>query len=237
MEIEVLENPGQVARRAAAYVAKAARDAVRARGQFVVGFSGGHTPEAMFRHLARENVPWSDVQVVQVDERIAPAGHPDRNLLQLQRWLVTGSTLEKKQVHAMPVESDDLEAAARRYASTLQTLSGKPAVLDLVHLGLGTDGHTASLVPGDAALAVEHSDVTVTGPYQGWRRMTLTYPAINRARQILWMVTGSGKSTALSMLRAGDTQIPAGRVRRGHALLLTDTPVHRTGLFPPFKEN
>jgi 6-phosphogluconolactonase len=167
-------------------------------------------------------VPWKSVQVVQVDERVAPAGDPDRNLTHLYGSLLDHAPLRREQIHAMPVESPDLEAAAKRYALTLQEIAGSPPVLDLVHLGLGPDGHTASLVPGDAVLNVTDSDVALTGVYQGRRRMTLTYPILNRARRILWLVTGKDKVSALTRLREGDVSIPAGRVQRDNAVVLAD---------------
>ena len=108
------------------------------------------------------------------------------------------------------------------YAQTLQEIAGSPPVLDLVHLGLGPDGHTASLVPGDPVLDVTDADVALTGVYQGRRRMTLTYPILNRARRILWLVTGSEKAGPLVRLRQGDPSIPAGRVRQDQALVLAD---------------
>jgi 6-phosphogluconolactonase len=122
----------------------------------------------------------------------------------------------------MPVESPDLEAAAKEYAKVLAKIAGAPPVLDLVHLGLGPDGHTASLVPGDAVLQVNDADVAVTGIYQGRRRMTLTYPVINRSRRVLWLVTGSEKAEMLVRLRNGDPSIPAGRVDQQRALVLAD---------------
>jgi 6-phosphogluconolactonase len=184
--------------------------------------SGGHTPWIMLRALATEDVPWDAVHVYQVDERVAPAGDPDRNLTHLQESLLQHAPLRPENVHAMPVESPDLKSAAAQYAAVLQELAGSPPVLDLVHLGLGPDGHTASLVPGDPVLKITDVDVGVTGVYQGHQRMTLTYPAINRARRVLWVVTGSEKVEMLRRLLDGDESIPAGRVHREQALALAD---------------
>ncbi len=184
--------------------------------------SGGRTPWQMLRLLAAEKMPWKDVHVVQVDERVAPAGDLDRNLTHLRETLLEHAPLPPEQLYAMPVESPDLEAAAKRYALTLREIAGSPPVLDLVHLGLGTDGHTASLVPGDAVLDVTHADVALTGEYQGRRRMTLTCPLLKRSRRVLWLVTGREKAGMFLRLRNGDTSIPAGRIRRDHALVFAD---------------
>ncbi len=222
MEIERLVGAGAVAGRAAALVAAEARSAVAARGRFTLALSGGRTPWMMLRALAGEDVPWGSVHVVQVDERVAPAGDPDRNLTHLLESLLEHAPLPAEQLHAMPVEMTDLEAAAARYARTLREIAGSPPVLDLVHLGLGADGHTASLVPGDPILDVSGADVGLTRLYQGRRRMSLTFPALDRARRILWLVTGAGKVGMLARLREGDPSIPAGRVRRDRALVLAD---------------
>jgi 6-phosphogluconolactonase len=222
MNIEVLDSADVVAQRAAAIIAADARAAVAARGRFVMAVSGGHTPWVMLRALGAEDVPWPAIHVVQVDERVAPAGHPDRNLTHLRESLLDHAPLGPEQIHAMPVESPDLEAAAEEYAATLLQIAGSPPVLDLVHLGLGPDGHTASLVPGDRVLEVDDADVAVTGIYQGRRRMTLTYPIINRSRRVLWVVTGSEKVPMLNRFLDGDESIPAGRVRRERALMLAD---------------
>jgi 6-phosphogluconolactonase len=144
-----------------------------------------------------------------VDERVAPAGHADRKLTHLLESLLDDSPIRPEQIHAMPVESPNLETAAKQYAATLVELAGSPPTLDLVHLGLGPDGHTASLVPGDQVLNVSQADVALTGVYQGRRRMTLTYPIINRARRILWLVTGSEKVGILARLENGDPSIPS----------------------------
>ena len=196
--------------------------AVAARSQFVMAVSGGHTPWIMLRALANEDVPWEDIHVVQVDERVAPAGHPDRNLTHLQETLLHHLPIRPEQIHAMPVESPNLEAAARQYALTLCEIAGSPPTLDLVHLGLGPDGHTASLVPGDPVLNVSDTDVALTGSYQGRRRMTLTYPVIDRARRILWLVTGSEKVEMLVRLRQGDASIPAGGIRQDRTSIFAD---------------
>jgi 6-phosphogluconolactonase len=222
MKIEILPDADVVARQAAVLIAAEARSAVAARGRFLLAVSGGHTPWQMLRDLARETVPWEGVHVVQVDERVAPAGDPDRNLTHLRESLLAHAPLRPEQIHAMPVEDPDLEAAARHYARTLEEIAGQPPVLDLVHLGLGPDGHTASLVPGDPALDVADADVAPTGVYQGRRRMTLTYPVLNRARHILWLVTGDAKAGMLLRLRDGDRGIPAGRVRQDQATVLAD---------------
>jgi 6-phosphogluconolactonase len=222
MEIRILADADSVARDAAAIIAGEARAALAARGRFVVAFSGGQTPWQMLRVLAGEEVPWKDVHVVQVDERVAPAGDPDRNLTHLRESLLEHAPLRPDQLYAMPVEEKNLESAAQSYARTLQQIAGTPPVLDLVHLGLGPDGHTASLVPGDRVLNVTDADVALTGAYQGRRRMTLTYPILNRSRRVLWLVTGSEKASMLVRLRDGDLSIPAGRVRRDHALVLAD---------------
>ncbi len=221
MKIEVLADSDSVARTAAAMIAEHARAAVVARGRFIVGVSGGQTPGAMLRLLAGEDVPWRSVHVVQVDERIAPADHPERNLTGLRESL-RNSPLRPEHIHAMPVEAPDLGVAAGRYSELLRTIAGIPPVLDVAHLGLGADGHTASLVPGDLILGVTDTDVALTGDYGGRRRMTLTVPMLNRSRRILWVVTGIEKADALAGLCDGDRSIPAGLIRRDHALLLAD---------------
>ena len=203
-------------------IAEKARSGVAARGRFIMAVSGGRTPWMMLRALTNQDMPWEKVHVVQVDERVAPAGHPDRNLTQLRDSLLTRAPLPMDHIYAMPVEAADLEAAAAQYAAKLQEIAGSPPVLDLAHLGLGADGHTASLIPGDPVLKVAEADVALTGLYQGRRRMTLTYPILNRSRCILWLVTGSEKAGMLARLRDGDLSIPAGLVHREQAIVLAD---------------
>jgi 6-phosphogluconolactonase len=212
LQVEILPDAQAVAERGAEIVAAAAAEAVAARGRFTLAVSGGRTPWAMFAALAGR-MQWEKVTIFQVDERVAPDGDPDRNLTQLERSLPAGGAAD---VRALPVWAEDLDAVAAMYADAL------PEQLDLVHLGLGPDGHTASLVPGDPVLEVTDRDVAITGVYQGRRRMTLTYPVLNRARQILWLVTGEDKVDALARLRAGDPSIPAGRVSTAHAVVVAD---------------
>lgn len=211
--VETLADDGAVARRGAGLIAERARSAVAARGSFTLAVSGGRTPWVMFAALAREDVPWSEVTIYQVDERIAPDGDRDRNLTHLRESL-PGAGLGR--LVPMPVTEPDVESAAAKYAEAL------PERLDLVHLGLGDDGHTASLVPGDPVLGVTDRDVALTGEYLGRRRMTLTYPVLDRAWEVLWLVTGAEKASPLARLLAGDESIPAGRVRAERALVLAD---------------
>jgi 6-phosphogluconolactonase len=210
-DLEVLPDPEAVAVRAASLVATRARDAVIAVGRFTFAVSGGRTAARMLEHLGEQDVPWDGIGVWQVDERIAPVGHADRNLT-LQLAALPGSA----ELHPMPVEDPDPEAAAATYAA------GLPGAFDLIHLGIGPDGHTASLVPDDHVLDVRDRDVAVTGEYQGRRRMTLTYPALDRAREALWLVTSAEKSDALRQLVGHDPQIPAGRVGTPRQLIVAD---------------
>jgi 6-phosphogluconolactonase len=221
MKMEVFADDESTARVAAKTIATEAAAAVAARGQFVMAVSGGRTPWIMLRSVCSETLPWERIHVMQVDERVAPAGHPDRNLTHLLENLLDHSPIRPEQIHAMPVEAPDLEGA-KQYASILSEIAGSPPILDLVHLGLGPDGHTASLVPGDPVLNITEADVAVTGVYQGRRRMTLTYPMINRARRILWLATGNEKAGVLLRLRKGDPSIPAGRIRQDRAVIFAD---------------
>ncbi len=217
-----MNDPDAVAQRAAAVIAADVREAVAARGRFVMAVSGGRTPWIMLRALANEPLPWDKVHIFQVDERIAPSGDPDRNLTHLRESLLEHAPLPEQNLHPMPVEDADPESGAAQYSKTLQEIAGNAAVLDLVHLGMGPDGHTASLVPGDPVLSVTDRDVATTGIYQGRRRMTLTYPVLNRARKILWLITGADKTEALRKMRTADPSIPAGKIRQEQARVLAD---------------
>jgi 6-phosphogluconolactonase len=217
LPVVVEPDPEKRAERAADEVVSAATAAIEERGRFAVAFSGGSTPAGMLAALAGRPLPWDRVHVFQVDERVAPAGHDDRNLNSLVDTL--GAVLPEGNLHPMPVEADDLEAAAARYADELAEVAG--GELDLVHLGLGDDGHTASWPPGDPVLGAG-ADVALAGPYEGRRRMTLTPPAVNRARRVLWLVEGEKKASMLARLLEGDEELPAAAVRRDRALVVDD---------------
>ncbi len=210
--VERFEDDRALADAAASYVAKRARDCVAAKGAFIFAISGGSTPWSMFERLATMDVPWDRVTLFQVDERIAPEGDATRNLTNLRSSLGDASPT----IEAMPVNDDDLERAAARYAALI------PERFDMVHLGLGPDGHTASLIPGDPVLDVVDRLVALTGVYHDERRMTLTYPAIARANQLLWLVAGVEKKVPLAKLLAGDESIPAGRVVAASSLVMAD---------------
>jgi 6-phosphogluconolactonase len=222
LPMEVHANASAVARRAATWIAEVARQAIEDRGRFIVALSGGNTPQQMFHFLATETIDWQNVHIVQVDERVAPFWSPDRNLTQLREALLSRVSIPASQVYPMPVEAADLAAAAEGYGQLLNRIAGSPPALDLVQLGLGADGHTASLVPGDRAVEVGDADVVATASYNGWRRMTLTFSTINRARRILWLVTGAGKSAVVARLARGDESLLASRVPRASALVMVD---------------
>jgi len=222
MQVDVFANEAAVAKAAAKFIAAQAAAAIAARGRFKFAVSGGRTPWQMLRALASERVDWTNVHLFQVDERVAPSGDPDRNLTHIRESLLAHAPIVAANVHAMPVEDTNLVAAAARYAQTLATIAGTPPVLDLVHLGLGPDGHTASLVPGDPVLDEDFLDVSLTQPYKGHRRMTLTYPVLDRSRCVLFVVTGGEKVKALDLLRAGDRRIPAARVTGERMVVMAD---------------
>jgi 6-phosphogluconolactonase len=218
--MEVLPDAAALAKAAVRQVVEAADAALDERGRFTLALSGGSTPLRFFDELTHRPVPWRSIHVFQVDERVAPARHPDRNLTGLMEHLLDRVPIPDANVHPMPVEASDLDAAAADYAAELAEFTGPAGVLDLVHLGLGDDGHTASWPPGDPVVDVTDTDVAVVGPFNGYRRMTLTPPPVNRAGRILWLVDGAAKAPALARLLDGDPSIPASRVRREGAVVL-----------------
>jgi len=221
LAIEVLPDPDAVAARGAELLASyLVEDA--ARGGATLAVSGGRTPQNVFERLAQLQLPWDRISVFQVDERIAPANHADRNRTQAAAAFRAPIERHPESFRWMPVEERDIDAAARRYADALRAAAGSPPALGTVHLGLGADGHTASLFPGSPLVAERKRDVVVTEPHLGRQRMTLTLRVLNRARRILWLVTGADKRTALAGLVAGDARVVGSRVRRDGALVLAD---------------
>ena len=222
MKRHILEDAASVASVGAATIAAAAKASVEQRGRFLFAVSGGRTPWVMLRELAKEKLPWSSMHLFQVDERAAPADSPDRNFTHLKESLLDHVPLPAENVYPMPVDSPDLAAGAAAYADALAAVAGSPPVLDLVHLGLGPDGHTASLVPDDPVLDVTDALTAVTGPYQGHPRMTLTYCVLDATRLVVFVVDGAAKADALSKLMAMDPSIPAGRLKASDIMILAD---------------
>lgn len=233
MNVEIAANGLEVAERAADRVAAALRDAIAERGQATLAVSGGRTPGDALSVLAGHALPWDHVHLFQVDERVAPDGHADRNLELIRHRFLASRPLPPAHVHAMDVADPDLHAAAEHYAARLREVAGEPPVLDVVQLGLGADGHTASLVPGDPVVDVVDRDVAPTGPYQGRRRLTLTYPALARARRLVWIVQGASKSRAVAGLLGRDVALPAARLPHDRAVLVADRDAVATVLGHP----
>ena len=223
MEIRQCQTPEDVAAAGANFISARAAEAIAERGQFTLALSGGSTPWVMLGKLAEYDLPWDRFKLFQVDERVAADGDPERNLVHIRKEFADRIALPAENLLAMPVVSDDLEQAAGKYQEILTNLAGDPPILDVIHLGLGGDGHTASLVPGDPVLDESERDVAITDIYSGRQRMTLTYSIINRARHILWLITGEGKADMLSRLIQGDADIPAGRVSQQQATIVADT--------------
>jgi len=213
VKLDVQPDAGLAAQRGAELIADAAEAAIAARGSFSIAASGGTDPWEMYRRLAWLEPDWERMQVLQVDERVAPDGDPDRNLTHLLQSLPAAARLR---VRPMPVTDPDLDDAAREYAAAL------PPSIDLVHLGIGRDGHTASLIPGDPVLEIKDRRVALTEPYEGHSRMTLTYPELARAGRLLWLITGEDKREPLSRLMAEDPAIPAGRVQGNYSVVVAD---------------
>ena len=207
--------------KAAQLIAGLLGEALSTRPMASVAFSGGSTPIRMFQYLVQREIDWKRVEIFQVDERFAPAGDSARNLAALQQHLLDHIDIPQQQVHAMPVQAPDLDESLDNYANRLRASAGNPPQLDIIHLGLGDDGHTASLPPGYEVLNSSRL-VDICTDFNGYRRMTLTYPVLNRAGSIIWLVTGAGKKPMLGRLIAGDAEIPAGRVSQERAILVAD---------------
>lgn len=220
--LEVFPSP-ELFDRAAAVVADAMQRRIAEEGRCAIALSGGSTPAPMFRRLAAAEIDWSVVDVFQVDERVAPAGHPDRNLTLIQRDLCghipDGDGLR---LHPMDVTTHRLDAAAVAYAEILEHVCGRPPVIDVAHLGLGADGHIASLVPDDPVLDVRDRWAALTRSYRGYVRMTLTYPVLDDARLVVLLVEGEDKAEALAAVLNGDRDLPAGRLAASDVIVLAD---------------
>lgn len=216
--IEILPDRDSVAEYGAKWIAELARETLLTQKNFSLALSGGKTPWQMLRRLAAEELPWGKIHLFQTDERVLPKNHSERNLTQLQEIFSRAAS----RLHPMPVGAGDLERACASYTKEIQRYAGQPPVLDLIHLGLGEDGHTASLFSGDALLAESKRDVGLSDEALRPRRMTLTLPAINRAKQALWVITGKEKSVAFQKLLRGDPSIPASRIACAKIFLLVD---------------
>ncbi len=222
--------------RAADVMAAAISSSIDRSGRCLLALSGGSTPEPVFQALANHDLLWDKVTILQVDERLVPAGDPARNLEQQQ------SAFGHLGASWLPMPIDDLlaasvapDAAARqasimdRFCVELIELAGDPPILDVVHLGLGDDGHTASLVPGDPLLAEMRDYVGTSELYNGSRRLSFTRPVLDRARMVVWLVSGSAKAEPLGRLLTGDMTIPAGLIRPAHSVVLADADATRQG--------
>ena len=211
-----------VAERAAAeFIARQLAAAVRERGRATLAISGGRSPWGMLDELAAQAVAWESVHLFQVDERIAP---PDDEARNWKRFLagVLARQVPPENRHPMPVEIEAPDAAADAYSRTLAEWTGQPPELDVVHLGIGADGHTASLFSGDSPLEERKRLVAASRRHEGYRRLTLTLPALAGARSIVWFAVGAARRDVLNRLFDGDTSIPASRVRRDRAVCFTD---------------
>jgi 6-phosphogluconolactonase len=219
-ELIVTDEPAQEAARRIATRLSARIETER---HTTVAFSGGATPDPMLDELRGLGLPWERIAVLQVDERMAPEGSPNRNLTRLRRHLLDHVDAP---AHPLPVDVGTPEEAAEQAALRLKALAGDPPVLDVVHLGIGSDGHTASLVPGDPVCEVDDREVAATrDPYQGYRRVTLTAPALSRAGLVVWLVVGEEKRDALERLLDDDEGIPATLVTADEQLVVTDLEV------------
>jgi len=232
MQLEVAKTAAAAAEVAARIIATVLGISIGRRTRASIALSGGSTPLPMLKALARESLDWSAVHVYQVDERIVARGDSARNLGALDEILVWRGPLPRRNLHPMWVDRADLSGAAESYARELAQVAGDPAILDVVHLGLGADGHTASLFPGDPALEIEDRSVGLTKEHNGYRRMTLTLPVLSRARSVVWFVTGTDKAGVVGELYAGGAPFPAGRVSRRRAILVTDHAAGRQAAAP-----
>ncbi len=223
VKLQSFNSAEDAAKAGADFIFARATEALELRDRFILALSGGSTPWRMLHKLAGYDLPWNKVHIMQVDERAVPDDDPDRNLLHIRKVFAEPVSLPPDHLHAMPVNGADLTAGAQAYERELEALAGTPPIADVIQLGLGVDGHTASLVPGDPVLEICDRDVCLTGPYNGCRRMTLSYPFINRARHIMWLITGAEKAAMARRLIHQDSTIPAGRINLQQATIIADS--------------
>ena len=232
MQLEVASTAAVAAEVAARLIATVLGISIGRRTRASIALSGGNSPLPMLKALALEPLDWSAIHVYQVDERVVARGDSARNLGSLDEILVWRGPLPRRNLHPMWVDRADLNSAAESYASELAQVAGDPPILDVVHLGLGADGHTASLFPGDPALEIDDRSVGLTKEHNGHRRMTLTLPVLNRARSVVWFVTGADKAGVVGELYGGGAPFPAGRVSRRRAILVADQAAAREAFMP-----
>lgn len=222
MTLEIFNNSDEVAEKAAQFIEERMRTAILTKGSFTMAISGGKTPWQMLKILAKAKLRWEKVFLFQVDERVAPDGNEERNLTQLFKSIEGSGIMTRINVFPMHVISENLEEETKSYEEAIRNLT-ENGELDLIHLGMGSDGHTASLIPGDSVCEITDADIAMTlHPYQGRMRMTMTYPLINRAKEVLWLVTGEEKAEMLKRLLQQDPSIPAGKVNPVHATIFAD---------------
>ncbi len=232
MRLEVAKTAVGAAEVAARLIATVLGIALGRRTRASVALSGGNSPLPMLKALARESLDWSAIHVYQVDERVVARGDSARNLGSLDEILVWRGPLPRRNLHPMWVDRANLYGAAESYASEVAQVAGEPPILDVVHLGIGADGHTASLFPGDPVLEITDRSVGLTKEHNGYRRMTLTLPVLSRARSVVWFVTGADKAGVVGELYAGGAPFPAGRVSRRRAILVADEAAAREASIP-----
>jgi 6-phosphogluconolactonase len=214
-------DPERWAARAADVTAAELTQALRLRPRATLAVSGGRSPKSYFVELSKRNVAWDRITILQVDEREVPEGSPERNLTD---QIKSFGDLDAHWL-PLPVSAADDPRALKAFVEDLRSDAGNPPVIDVIHLGLGADGHTASLVPGDPVLEERRHVIARTALYNGTHRLTLTEPVLSRAGLILWLVAGEDKADATQKLLAGDPSIPGSLVKAEHQILLATPDV------------
>src|ERR1700674_908005 len=227
--IEVLPDPLSLAHHVAEWMTAAA---LAAKGDFRVSLSGGSTPKTLFGLLAsdefRGRFPWSRVSWYWGDERFVPYDHPDSNYRMTREAMLAKAPVPREKIHPVPTDGSP-EDAARRYERTLQesygatTLDPARPLFDITLLGLGTDGHTASLLPGEPVLNERQRWVAAVSHARPEVRITMTFPVIDSSRCVAFLVAGSEKTAMFNAIRAGGSDVPAARVKPvGELILVVD---------------